>query len=135
DSSEQQAARASTIANPVTLETTDLATANSLGEGFAPLFIPMALFVGGIIIWLLLRPLPTRALATPADGWRVAIAGYLPAVAIGAGQVAFLLGVVTFGLGLSVGHPVGTIAFLLLVSAAFLALQQMLIAVLGPATG
>ena len=67
-----------TIANPVTLETTDLATAHSLGEGFAPMFLPMALFVGGIIIWLLLRPLPTRALATPASGWRVAIAG-LPA--------------------------------------------------------
>ncbi|WP_028046587.1 YhgE/Pip family protein [Cellulomonas sp. URHE0023] len=135
DSADQRTARATTIANPVTLETTDLAVAHSLGEGFAPMFLPMALFVGGIIIWLLLRPLPARALSTPASGWRVAIAGYLPAVAIGAGQVAFLLGVVTFGLGLSVGHPVGTIAFLVLVTATFLALQQMLIAVLGPATG
>ena len=54
---------------------------------------------------------------------------------IGAGQVALLLGVVGFGLGLSIGHPVGTIAFLLLVAATFLAVQQMLISVLGSAAG
>jgi putative membrane protein len=135
DSDDLRTARAATIADPVALASTDLATADSLGEGFAPMFVPMALFVGGIITWLLLRPLPTRALATPASGWRVAIAGYLPAVAIGAGQVAFLLGVVGFGLGLSIGHPVGTAAFLVLVAATFLAVQQMLIAVLGPAAG
>ncbi|WP_426592336.1 YhgE/Pip family protein [Cellulomonas sp. McL0617] len=135
DSADQRTARATTIANPVELATTDLATADSLGEGFAPMFLPMALFVGGIITWLLLRPLPSRALATPASGWRVAIAGYLPAVAVGAGQVAVLLGVVALGLGLSIGHPVGTVAFLVLVAAAFLAVQQMLIAVLGPAAG
>ena len=79
--------------------------------------------------------MPARALATPASGWRVAIAGYLPAVAVGAGQVAFLLGVVGLGLGLSIGHPVGTVVFLVLVAAAFLAVQQMLVAVLGPAAG
>ena len=99
------------------------------------MFLPMALFVGGIITWLLLRPLPSRALATPASGWRVAIAGYLPAVAIGVGQVAVLLGVVAFGLGLSIGHPVGAVAFLVLVAATFLAVQQMLTAVLGSAVG
>ncbi|WP_028048694.1 YhgE/Pip family protein [Cellulomonas sp. URHD0024] len=135
DSSAQRTARARTIANPVALESTDLATADSLGEGFAPMFLPMALFVGGIVTWLLMRPLPTRALATPAAGWRVAIAGYLPALAIGTGQVLFLLGVVGLGLGLHVGHPVGTAAFLVLVAATFLAVQQMLIAVLGPAAG
>ena len=135
DSTALRTARATTIANPVALDSTDLATADSLGEGFAPMFLPMALFVGGIITWLLLRPLPTRALATPASGWRVAIAGYLPAVAIGVGQVAFLLGVVGLGLGLRIGHPIGTVAFLVLVAATFLAVQQMLIAVLGPAAG
>ena len=46
-----------------------------------------------------------------------------------------LLGVVGFGLGLSIGHPVGTVAFLLLVAATFLAVQQMLLSVLGSAAG
>ena len=46
-----------------------------------------------------------------------------------------LLGVVGLGLGLSIGHPVGTVAFLLLVAATFLAVQQMLLSVLGSAAG
>ena len=126
DTDAQRTARADALATPVAIDDEDVAPAASLGEGFAPLFIPLALFVGGLITWLLLRPLPTRALATPASGWRVALAGYLPSLVIGAGQVVLLLGVVGLGLGLSIGHPVGTVAFLLLVAATFLAVQQML---------
>lgn len=135
DTDAQRSARAAAISDPVTLDATSLARAHGLGEGFAPLFLPLALFVGGIITWLLLRPLPSRALATPAAGWRAALAGYLPAAAVGVGQVAVLLGVVVLALGLHVANPVGTVAFLVLVAATFLAVQQMLIAVLGPAAG
>lgn len=135
DTDAQRTARADALATPVAIDDEDVAPAASLGEGFAPLFIPLALFVGGLITWLLLRPLPTRALATPASGLRVALAGYLPSLVIGAGQVLLLLGVVGLGLGLGIGHPVGTVAFLLLVAATFLAVQQMLIAVLGSAAG
>ncbi|GEK19608.1 YhgE/Pip domain-containing protein [Cellulomonas xylanilytica] len=135
DSAAQRTARAGALSTPVAIDDEDVAPAASLGEGFAPLFIPLALFVGGLITWLLLRPLPTRALATPASGWRVALAGYLPSLVIGAGQVVLLLGVVGLGLGLHIGHPVGTVAFLLLVAACFLALQQMLLSVLGSAAG
>lgn len=135
DSDAQRTARADALATPVAIDDDDVAPAASLGEGFAPLFLPLALFVGGLITWLLLRPLPTRALATPAPGWRVALAGYLPSLVIGAGQVALLLGVVGLGLGLAIGHPAGTVAFLLLVTACFLAVQQMLLSVLGSAAG
>ncbi|MDQ0373536.1 YhgE/Pip family protein [Cellulomonas humilata] len=135
DSAAQRTARAGALATPVGIDDDDVAPAASLGEGFAPLFIPLALFVGGLITWLLLRPLPTRALATPASGWRVTLAGYLPSLVIGAGQVVLLLGVVGLGLGLSIGHPVGTAAFLFLVAATFLAVQQMLLSVLGSAAG
>jgi len=135
DSDAARASRASAISTPVTLASTSLASAHGLGEGFAPLFLPLALFVGGIVTWLLLRPLPSRALATPAAGWRAALAGYLPAAAIGVGQVAVLLGVVVLALGLHVANPVGTVAFLVLVAATFLAVQQLLVAVLGSAAG
>ena len=109
--------------------TSDVAPAASLGEGFAPLFIPLALFVGGLITWLLLRPLPTRALATPASGWRVALAGYLPVARHRRRSGRCCCSASSgSGSGLSIGHPVGTVAFLLLVAATFLAVQQMLIA-------
>lgn len=127
--------RADALSTPVQLDSTDVAPADGYGEGFAPFFIPLALFVGGLITWLLLRPLPPRGLATPARGWRIALAGYLPALAVGVGQVVVLLAVVHLGLGLHMSTVVGTVAFTVLVAAAFLAVQQMLTAVLGPAAG
>ncbi|WP_282945223.1 YhgE/Pip domain-containing protein [Cellulomonas endometrii] len=127
--------RADALSTPVRMDSTDVAAANGYGEGFAPFFIPLALFVGGLITWLLLRPLPPRGLATPARGWRIALAGYLPALLIGVGQVVVLLAVVHFGLGLGMSTTLGTLAFTVLVAAAFLAVQQMLTAVLGSAAG
>ncbi|WP_454051712.1 YhgE/Pip family protein [Cellulomonas sp. Marseille-Q8402] len=135
DDDTTRAARADALSTPVQMASTDVAAADGYGEGFAPFFIPLALFVGGLITWLLLRPLPPRGLATPARGWRIALAGYLPALAIGVGQVVVLLAVVHFGLGLGMSTALGTVAFTVLVAAAFLAVQQMLTAVLGPAAG
>lgn len=135
DSDGTRSDRASALSTPVELSSTDVAAADGYGEGFAPFFVPLALFVGGLITWLLLRPLPPRGLATPARGWRIALAGYLPALAIGVGQVVILLTVVHFGLGLGWSTALGTAAFTVLVAGAFLAVQQMLIAVLGAAAG
>lgn len=135
DSDTTRTDRAGALSTPVELASTDVAAADGYGEGFAPFFVPLALFVGGLITWLLLRPLPPRGLATPAPGWRIALAGYLPALAIGVGQVLILLTVVHFGLGLGWSTALGTVAFTVLVAAAFLAVQQMLVAVLGPAAG
>ncbi len=128
-------ARASTIASPVHVTEDHVSQAEGFGEGFAPFFLPLALFVGALITWLLLRPLPPRALATPASGARVTLAGYLPALALGVAQVVVMLGVVHLGLGLDLSSGIGTLAFTMLVAATFLALQQMLMAVLGPAAG
>ena len=127
--------RARTLSSPVALESTSVAAAQGFGEGFAPFFIPLALFVGSLITWLLLRPLPSRALATPASGLRATLAGFLPAMVIGVGQVAVMLAVIHFGVGLQMATAGGTIAFTLLIVAAFLALQQMLTALMGPAAG
>lgn len=135
DDEDTRSQRAETLATPVRADDTDIASSASMGEGFAPFFIPLALFVGGLITWLLLRPLPNRALATPVAGWRIALSGYLPALLIGVAQVAVLLAVVHLGLGLSWSTAVGTFAFTVLMAAAFLAVQQMLTAVLGSAAG
>lgn len=134
DTAAQRAARASTLATPVTLSTDDVATAEGFGEGIAPFFLPLALFLGGVVTWMILRPVPPRALATPLPGWRTALAGYLPAALVGVVQVAALLGVMRV-VGLQPAHPVGALAFLLLVVAAFLALQQTILSLLGTAAG
>jgi putative membrane protein len=135
DDADTRATRAEVISSPVGVTSDDLAQAEGFGEGFAPFFIPLALFVGALITWLLLRPVPSRALATPVAGWRTALAGYLPALTIGVAQVAVMIAVIHWGVGLQMSTALGTIAFTLLVAATFLALQQMLMAVLGPAAG
>ncbi len=135
DDAAQQTARATAIATPVTVADVDLRQAQGFGEGFAPFFIPLALFVGSLITWLLLRPLPSRALAAAVPGWRTTIAGFLPALLLGLAQVAVMLGVIHYGVGLHLANAAGTVAFTVLVVATFLALQQALIALLGPAAG
>ncbi|MFZ4843289.1 YhgE/Pip family protein [Mycetocola saprophilus] len=123
------------VANPVGLATTNENKAASFGEGFAPFFIALAAFVGALITWLILRALPTRALAGRTSGLRAALTGFIPAAAIGLGQVVIMMLVLVYGIGLQPVYWVATAAFMYLTTLAFLALQQMFIVLLGSATG
>lgn len=135
DSAALRTERADVVSTPVELDESHLTQAEGFGEGFAPFFISLALFVGALITWLLLRPLPARALATPASGLRTALAGYWPAALIGLAQVVVMLGVIHLGVGLDLSTALGTAVFTALVALTFVAVQQMLTAVLGPAPG
>ncbi|MFT8637184.1 MAG: YhgE/Pip domain-containing protein [Pseudoclavibacter sp.] len=128
-------AQAKVVGNPTVLKQSWVHNAKVFGVGFAPFFISLALFVGGIITWLLLRALPTRALAAGVSGLRAALSGFLPAALFGIGQVVIMLAVIVFGLGMSPVYPVTTVLFTLLACFSFLALQQMFIITLGPAAG
>lgn len=130
-----QEQRATMIAAPVTLDESHLHQAQGFGEGFAPFFIGLALFVGGIITWLILRVLPARSLAAPVSGLRAVLTGFLPAALLGVGQVVILLAVLIAAIGLEPNALLGTGLFCLLVVCSFLALQQMLSIVLGAAPG
>jgi len=135
DSDALRTQRADVIAAPVVVTDSDLAQAEGFGEGFAPFFLSLALFVGALITWLLLRPVPPRALAAPVSGGRIAWAGLWPALLIGAAQVIVMLAVVKLGLGMHTDNLVGVVAFTLLISATFMALQQAIVALVGPAAG
>lgn len=134
-SASQQASMSEVIANPVGLDAQHVTEATSFGEGFAPFFIALATFVGALITWLILRALPTRALASRASGLRSTLTGFIPAGLIGAGQVVIMMLVLVYGIGLRPEHWVGTAAFIYLTTLAFLALQQMFIILLGSASG
>ena len=126
---------AETMAAPVALAETTENEVQGFGEGFAPFFIALASFVGALITWLILRPLPRRPLASNVSGLRSVLAGFLPAALIGLGQVVIMMLVLVYGIGLEPAHWVGMASFMLLVTLAFLALQQMFIALLGTAAG
>jgi YhgE/Pip-like protein len=129
---QERADRADMMSSPVKLASTTDNKAPNYGTGFAPFFVPLALWVGGMVVYMLLRPLNPRALASTAPGWRVALAGWLPAAAIGVAQVGVVLAVLHFGLGLEAARWPGLIAFLSLASAAFLAVIQWVNARFGP---
>ncbi|MEH0840866.1 YhgE/Pip domain-containing protein [Micromonospora sp. CPCC 205711] len=127
------AARSGILGDPVSLNRHSDHPAASYGVGFAPYFLALALWVGAMITYMLLRPVNRRHVMSDAAAWRVALAGWLPAAAIGLAQVGVLFTVVTLVLGLDPVHPATTLGLLALTSLAFTAIMQWLGAQLGPA--
>ncbi|MFF4094124.1 YhgE/Pip family protein [Streptomyces sp. NPDC001834] len=126
-------ARSQVMADPVQLASKSLHAAPNYGTGFAPYFIPLSLWVGAMVAYMLIQPLNRRALAAGASAWRIAFAGWLPVAAIGLLQVAALISVLHWGLGLEMARAAGTIGFLALVTCCFAAIVQWLNAQFGAA--
>ncbi|MDX3075195.1 YhgE/Pip domain-containing protein [Streptomyces sp. MI02-7b] len=125
--------RTEVMADPVRLASGALHKAPNYGTGFAPYFIPLSLWVGAMVAYMLLQPLSKRALAAGAPAWRIAVAGWLPVVAIGVLQALALMAVLHWAIGLHMARAGGTIGFLALVTACFGAIVQWLNARFGPA--
>ncbi|MDQ0427156.1 MULTISPECIES: YhgE/Pip domain-containing protein [Cellulomonas] len=119
-------ATARTIADPVTIAKDELARAGSYGAGLAPFFLSLAAWIGGYVLFLLVRPLSSRALATGAHTWQTAVGGWLPGVLIGVAQVTLMYLLVTYALDIVPVHGAATLGLLVLASAAFVAILQAL---------
>ncbi|QHC21629.1 YhgE/Pip domain-containing protein [Streptomyces sp. GS7] len=126
-------ARTLVMSDPVQLASDAAHKAPNYGTGFAPYFIPLSLWVGAMVAYMLIAPLNRRALAMGASPWRVALSGWLPVFGIGVLQTAALMSVLHFALGLEMVRAAGTIGFLVLVTACFSAIVQWLNAKFGPA--
>lgn len=126
---------AKTLASPVELTTEYTQEAPTFGTGFSPFFMSLSLFVGGIITWMLLTPLQSRPIAAGLGSFRVVLASYAPALAVGFLQALILYLVVHLAVGLKPVYALGTFLFLLLVSATFLAMIQAFNAIFGEAVG
>ncbi|MER6083183.1 YhgE/Pip domain-containing protein [Streptomyces sp. NPDC001833] len=125
--------RTGVMADPVQLASHDLHKAPNYGTGFAPYFIPLSLWVGAMVAYMLIQPLNRRALAAGSAAWRIALAGWLPVVAVGVLQTAALMAVLHWAIGLEMVRAAGTVGFLFLVAACFAASVQWLNARFGAA--
>ncbi|EGX60434.1 hypothetical protein SZN_08074 [Streptomyces zinciresistens K42] len=125
--------RTEVMADPVGLVSRDLYKAPNYGTGFAPYFIPLSLWVGAMVAYMLIAPVNRRALAAGAPAWRIALAGWLPVVAIGVLQTVALMSVLHWAVGLRMVRAAGTVGFLFLVTACFAAIVQWLNARFGAA--
>ncbi|MBT2543647.1 YhgE/Pip domain-containing protein [Streptomyces sp. ISL-44] len=130
---QQRDTRTEVMADPVRLANQSLHKAPNYGTGFAPYFIPLSLWVGAMVAYMIIAPLNRRALAAGASPWRIALAGWLPVAGIGAAQVSLLMAVLHWGLGLEMARPALTIGFLMLVTGCFAAIVQWLNAKFGAA--
>lgn len=126
-------ARAALFADPVALLSRELHPVPNYGTAFAPYFIPLALWVGCLMLFFLLRPLSRRAMALGTAPLVVALGGLLPVAALSVVQAVLVLVVVQGALGLSAAHPLALWAFAFLSAVTFAAVIQVLEALLGSA--
>ena len=131
----QKDAIAQTVGGPVSLDTEHENYAANFGTGMSPFFLTLALFFGALMLWMVLRPLQSRAVAAEVIALRVAVSSYLPAAVIATLQATILYCVVRFALGVPAVHPVGMLVFMALASCAFVAATQAINALTGPAVG
>lgn len=132
-----QDATASTIGNPVVVESDALSAARTYGAGLAPFFLSLASWIGAYVVFLLVRPLSTRALAASRrswwTSWATALGGWFAPALIGVAQMALMFTVTKFALDIDPAYPWITALYLVLVSATFVAILQMLNVWLGAA--
>ena len=124
-------AMAQTIGDPVAVSDTSQATAGSYGAGLAPFFLSLALWIGAYVLFLLVKPLSSRALAAGQPSLRIALGGWLPPALFGLAQGGLAFLVVFFGLGIHVEHPVAVLAVMFFTSMAFMAILHALVSRLG----
>ena len=127
----QRKAMAETIGSPVAVDRDAEAAAGSYGAGLAPFFMSLALWIGGFVLFTRMRALSARALAAGQPAWRVPLGGWLGPALLGGAQAVVAFGVVALGVGIDVAHPVLLGLFMVLVSAAFLAVIHLLMARFG----
>ncbi|MCI4012465.1 YhgE/Pip domain-containing protein [Brevibacterium sp. ZH18] len=123
--------RSNVVALPVDAEKVKDNAVSAYGEGLAAFFVSLALWIGGMITYMVINAIPYRALASSAKSSRIAWAGYVPGLLFGIAQVAVLYGVLTFALDFSAGSWIWTLLFSILVAASFHAVHQLCVAALG----
>lgn len=125
---------ANAVARPVVSDAERLNATPSAATSLAPGVVALALWLGAFVTYLVRRALPARALASPATPFRVALSGWVPAVAVGV--VQSLLVFAALGLfDVVMESPAAVAMFLLVPAAVFAAVNQAFVAVLGPKRG
>lgn len=124
--------KADVLSDPVRLSTERIDPVPNYGTGFAPYFIPLALWVGALMAFFVAHPLPARAIEERRPPVEAALAGYLPAALIGLAQSVLMLVVLRGALGLEPRSPLVLYAFTALSALTFVAILQWLSAAFGP---
>ena len=132
-SGDQQDDAVQVLASPADVSMQVLNPAIYYGRGLAPLFFAIALWVFGISVFLVVRPITGRALAGRASPVRLALTGWLPIGGIAVLGGLLMAGIVWVLLGLDPVHPFLFLALLVLAACCFSAIAHLLRTALGTA--
>lgn len=127
----QFAASAEVASDPVTVSVTTDNPVTDVGQAIATLFVPLGLWIGAFAVFLVLRPVSRRALASSAGNGRLVLSVLARAGAITAAQALLLVGLLHTSLGLSWTLLPATAGIALLMAAAFTAFHYVLTLWLG----
>lgn len=130
-SSDEQAAIASAISNPVSVDQQAITQAQNYGAGLAPFFISLAAWIGIYALFLMVRPLSRRALIAVRRPITTVIAGWAVPASFGLVQMIALYLVLVGPLGLHIASPLAMFGFMCLISVSYAAIVQMLNVALG----
>lgn len=119
---DERAAQSAAIADPVALETSNVASAGSYGAGLAPFFAALAAWIGMYALFLIVKPVSRRAITALHSPLKITLAGWLTPGILGVAQMAALFGVISLALGFSVASPWGVVGIMALASLCFAAI-------------
>lgn len=132
---EQNAEAADVLGSPVSIEEHNANPAGTYGRGLAPFFFSIALWVFGLVAFLVLRTVNPRAIAGRVSSLTAALGGWFPALTLGVVGTLVLYVVADIGLGLDPLRVSGTIGLCVLAIAVFSALAFLFRLLLGTAGG
>ncbi|MQM25657.1 YhgE/Pip family protein [Glycomyces albidus] len=121
----EDADNAEAYGSPVAISEDNLNPADTYGRGLAPFFIAIALWVFGLMAYLVLSTANQRALAGPLRSVPIALGGWLPAAFLGVLSAAALYLAIDLGLGLDPANALDTIGFSILVILTFSAMAHL----------
>jgi YhgE/Pip-like protein len=125
------AATAQVVADPVGVTVSRANPIQSVGSVIGMIFVPVALWIGALAIFLLLKPMTITGLASTASTARIVTHGFARAGGLALAQAIALTALLHIALGVSWTMVPATLAFSLLLALVFTAIHYLLTIAFG----
>ena len=131
--SDASEAAADVASEPVTLSVTTDNAVSDIGQVIATFFVPLGLWIGALAVFLVMRPLTRRTLASTAAGPRLVFSAIARAGVVTGAQAVLLVLLLHVSIGVAWNLLPATLLFSLLMAAAFTAFHYLLTVAFGRA--
>lgn len=113
------------INEPVGIKNTSTDANQTYGAGFAPYFVPLALWMGALILTLLVPTRDPKLNISEVSKIEMTIGKFFLLALVGTAQAITLCTSLIYGLGLKAKYPFAFILFTILISLTFISIMQL----------